>query len=139
MATLTPTLTLNSADATSDQLAFSVTDTLSFKAPFQQISQVIIGTSATTIVAATTDVIYLYVRHTGTTDGTTSTSETVDIKTTASTITDNNTDSTPVAFARLAAGEWCFLPYNFEGESNGVQINSSSANIQVEYAFFTKM
>jgi hypothetical protein len=130
MATLTPTLTLNSTDATSDQLAFSVTDTLSFKAPFQQISQVIIGTSATTIVAATTDVIYLYVRHTGTTDGTTSTSETVDIKTTV---------STPVAFARLAAGEWCFLPYNFEAESNGVQINSSSANIQVEYAFFTKM
>jgi hypothetical protein len=130
MATLTPTLTLNSADATSDQLAFSVTDTLSFKAPFQQISQVIIGTSATTIVAATTDVIYLYVRHTGTTDGTTSTSETVDIKTTV---------STPVAFARLAAGEWCFLPYNFEAVSNGVQINSSSANIQVEYAFFTKM
>ena len=130
MATLTPTLTLNSADATSDQLAFSVTDTLSFKAPFQQISQVVIGESATTIVAATTDVVYLYVRHTGTTDGTTSTAATVDIKTTV---------STPVAFARLAAGEWCFLPYNFAAVSNGVQINSSSMWIQVEYAFFTKV
>ena len=129
MATLTPTLTLNSADATSDQLAFSVTDTLSFKAPFQQISQVVIGTSPTAIVGDTTDVVYLYVRHTGTTDGTTSTDATVDIKTTV---------STPVAFARLAAGEWCFLPYNFAAVSNGVQINSSDGDIQVEYAFFTK-
>ena len=41
MATLTPTLTLVSTDATSDELNFSVTDSLTVKAPSQSISTVI--------------------------------------------------------------------------------------------------
>ena len=42
MATLTPTLTLTSTDATIDQLSFSVTDSLSVTAPIQSMSKTIV-------------------------------------------------------------------------------------------------
>ena len=38
MATLTPTLTLTSTDATTDQLSFSVTDSISVTDPFRGMS-----------------------------------------------------------------------------------------------------
>ena len=40
MATLTPTLTLTSTDATTDQLAFSVTDSLSVTAPHVGLAKI---------------------------------------------------------------------------------------------------
>ena len=42
MPTLTPTLTLASDDATIDQLAFTVTDSLSVTAPIQSMSKTIV-------------------------------------------------------------------------------------------------
>ena len=42
MPTLTPTLTLTSTDATTDQLSFSVTDSLSVTAPIQSMSKTIV-------------------------------------------------------------------------------------------------
>tara|TARA_R110002049_G_scaffold121099_1_gene275807 strand:- start:382 stop:780 length:399 start_codon:yes stop_codon:yes gene_type:complete len=131
MATLTPSLTLTSTDATSDTLSFTVDDTLTIAAPSVGLSK--INATATggsnIIVPAGTAIAYLYVKHTGTTDGSTATSQLVDLE-----ITDDNS-----AFARLGAGEFLFMPFNHAGENVGVQLQVAHASVvQMEYAFFTK-
>tara|TARA_R100001369_G_scaffold69184_1_gene96799 strand:- start:76 stop:474 length:399 start_codon:yes stop_codon:yes gene_type:complete len=131
MATLTPTLTLTSSDVSSDSLALSVTDSLTVAAPLQAVSR--INATATggdnVIIPASTAVSYLYVKHTGTTDGSTGTAQLVDLEFTA----DN------IAFARLGAGEFLFMPFNNAGASDGVQLQVAHASVvQMEYAFFTK-
>ena len=131
MATLTPSLTLSSTDASSDVLSFTVTDTLTIAAPSVGLSKInATATGASNIIVpAGTAISYLYVRHTGTTDGSTATAQLVDLE-----ITDDNT-----AFARLGAGEFLFMPFNHAGESVGVQLQVAHASVvQMEYAFFTK-
>ena len=130
MATLTPTLTLASTDATSDALNFSVTDSLTVAAPTVGLSKINATNTGgdSIIVPAGTAVAYLYVKHTGTTDGSTATSQLVDLE---------NTDNE--AFARLGAGEFLFMPFNHAGASVGVQLQVNHASVvQMEYAFFTK-
>ena len=83
MATLTPTITLTSTDATIDQLAFSVTDSLSVTSPLQSMSKVVAtATGGDNIVVPLTGgtITYFYCRHTGTTDGTTATTQLVDVE-----------------------------------------------------------
>ena len=130
MATLTPTLTLTSTDATTDQLAFSVTDSLSVTSPLQSMSKVVATAtgSDTIIVPANTAIAYLFVRHTGTTDGTTTTTQLVDVEETGD-----------AAFARLGPGEWLFMPFCHHGGSVGVQLHVQHASVvQMEYSFWTK-
>ena len=133
MATLTPTLTLVSTDAASDELNFSVTDTLTVKAPAQGLSTVVATAtgSQSVIIPASTAIAYLFIRHTGTTDGSTDTVRQVDVE---------NTDDE--AFARLSAGEWMFIPFNHAEASIGVQLHvqhsSPSDVVQMEYAYWTK-
>ena len=130
MATLTPTLTLSSTDATTDRLNFSVTDELSVTAPLSSLSKVIATAtgSDTIIVPASTAIAYLYVRHTGTTDGTTTTAQLVDVEETGD-----------AAFARLGAGEWLFLPFNHHSGNVGVQLHVQHAStVMMEYAYWTK-
>ena len=131
MATLTPTLTLTSTDVSTDSLALSVTDSLTVVAPLQAVSR-INATAAggdNIIIPASTAISYLYVKHTGTTDGSTGTAQLVDLEFTA----DN------IAFARLGAGEFLFMPFNNAGASDGVQLQVAHASVvQMEYAFFTK-
>jgi hypothetical protein len=130
MATLVPTLTLTSTDATSDSLSLSVSDSLTVVAPTVGVSK--INATATgaesIIVPAGTAVAYLYVKHTGTTDGSTATAQLVDVEETGN-----------EAFARLAAGEFLFMPFNHGGADVGVQLQVAHASVvQMEYAFFTK-
>jgi ribosome-associated toxin RatA of RatAB toxin-antitoxin module len=133
MATLTPTLTLVSTDAASDELNFSVTDTLTVKAPARGLSTVVATAtgSQSVIIPASTAIAYLFIRHTGTTDGSTDTVRQVDVE---------NTDDE--AFARLSAGEWMFIPFNHAEASIGVQLHvqhsSPSDVVQMEYAYWTK-
>jgi len=131
MATLTPTLTLSSSDATTDLLNFSITDSLSIKAPLQGLSTVIAdNTGANTIVVPTTGgtVTYFFCRHTGTTNGTTTTTALVDVEETGD-----------AAFARLSPGEWMFLPFCHHAGDVGVQFQvTTSASVQMEYAYWTK-
>ena len=130
MATLKPTLTLNSTDAFSDVLNFSISDDLTVTAPSQGLSTIIATATGGNhiIIPTTTSIVYLFVRHTGTTDGSTGTSQLVDLE---------NTDNE--AFARLGAGEFLFMPFNHAGVSVGVQLQVAHAsNVQLEYAFFTK-
>ena len=131
MATLTPTLTLTSTDATTDQLSFSVTDSLSVTSPLQSMSKIVAdNTGANNIVVPSTGgtITYFYCRHTGTTDGSTTTTQLVDVEETGD-----------AAFARLGPGEFLFLPFCHHGGDVGVQFQVAHAsNVQMEYAFFTK-
>jgi len=126
---LIPTLTLTDSASYSDEISFSVTDSLTVTAPSQSLSMEIVTTTGGNhiIIPAATAIAYLFVRHTGTTDGSTGTAQLLDLE---------NTDNE--AFARLGAGEWLFMPFNHAGASVGVQLQSASGNIQTEYAFWTK-
>ena len=126
---LVPTLTLNDTTTFSDTINFSVTDSLTTASPAQALSLETVTTTGGNhiIIPAATAVAYLFVRHTGTTDGSTGTAQLLDLE---------NTDNE--AFARLGAGEFLFMPFNHAGASVGVQLQSASGNIQVEYAYWTK-
>ena len=128
MATLTPTLTLSSSDIASDVLNMTVTDSLTVTVPAVGLSKRNVTATGGDhiIVPAGTAISYLFVRHTGTTDGSTATSQLVDLE---------NTDNE--AFARLKPGEFLFLPFCHAGASVGVQLHSQGSNVQCEYAFFT--
>ena len=133
MATLVPTLTLTSTDATSDALSFSVSDSLTVVAPLVGVSKIIATATgnASIIVPISTAIAYLYVKHTGTTDGSTATLRQVDVEFT-----------TDEAIARLSAGEFLFMPVHHAEANVGVQLHvqhsSNSDVVQMEYAFFTK-
>ncbi len=131
MATLTPTLTLVSTDATTDELNFSVTDTLTITAPSQSLStHIATQTGGDNIVVPLTGgtITYFYCRHTGTTDGSTGTSQLVDVEETGD-----------AAFARLGPGEWLFLPFCHHAGNVGIQFQVAHAsNVLMEYAFWTK-
>jgi hypothetical protein len=128
MATLTPTLTLTSTDATTDQLAFSVTDSLSVTAPHIGLAKTAVTTvGANNIIQPATDgqTYYVYVKHTG-----------VDASGTAVTTTLNIELTGDVIIGKLAAGEFMWMPVG--GHSLGVQLQASSGTIVAEYAYFTK-
>tara|TARA_R110002020_G_scaffold390952_1_gene601382 strand:- start:2309 stop:2698 length:390 start_codon:yes stop_codon:yes gene_type:complete len=128
MATLTPTLTLTSADATTDQLSFSVTDQLSVTAPHVGLAKIAVTTTgANNIIQPATDgqTYYVYVHHTG-----------VDSSGSAVTTTLNIELTGDVVIGKLAAGEFMFMPVG--GHSLGVQLQASSGTIVAEYAYFTK-
>ena len=132
MPTLTPTLTLASDDATIDQLAFTVTDSLSVTAPNQSMSKTIVvsnvGGNNIVVPATGGTVTYFYCRHTGTIDVTTESTVPVDVEETGD-----------AAFARLAAGEFMFLPFCHHAGDVGIQFQVTTAtNVMMEYAFFTK-
>tara|TARA_R100001443_G_scaffold60781_1_gene71100 strand:+ start:338 stop:727 length:390 start_codon:yes stop_codon:yes gene_type:complete len=128
MATLIPTLTLSSTDATTDLLSFSVTDSLSVTAPHIGLAKASVTTvGANNIIQPATDgqTYYVYVKHTG-----------VDASGSAVSTTLNLELTGDVVFGKLAAGEFAFLPVG--GHSLGVQLQASSGTIVAEYAYFTK-
>lgn len=127
---LVPTLTLTDSTTFSDVINFTLTDSLTVTAPAKSLSlQIATATGGDNIiVAAGTAIVYLFVRHTGTTDGSTATSQLVDIE-----------DTDDVAFARLGPGEFLFMPWNKAGASKGVQLQVAHASsVQMEYAYWTK-
>ena len=126
---LVPTLTISDSTTFSDVINFTVTDSLTVTAPSQSLALETVTTTGGNhiIIPAATAIAYLFVRHTGTTDGSTGTAQLLDLE---------NTDNE--AFARLGANEWLFMPFNHAGASVGVQLQSASGNIQVEYAYWTK-
>jgi len=128
MATLTPTLTLTSSDATADDLSFSVTDTLSITVPHTGLAKASVSTTgANNIIQPATDgqTYYVYVKHTGVDASSSSVTTTLGIELTGD-----------VVIGKLAAGEFMFMPVG--GHSLGVQLQASSGTIIAEYAYFTK-
>ena len=133
MATLTTKLTLTSSNATSDALNLNVTDTLTVTSPLQSTSIVVAtATGSQTVIApASTGIRYLFVKHTGTTNGSTATVRQVDVEFT-----------TGEAIARLSAGEFLFMPVHHAEASVGVNLHvqhsSSDDVVQMEYGFWAK-
>jgi len=129
MATLTPSLTLTSSDATSDTgFTFTVTDSLTVGQDFKGLSRkAVTNVGANNIIQPATDgqTYYLYVKHTGTSDGSTAVTTTLGIELTGDTV-----------FGKLAANEFCFIPVG--GHSLGVQLQASSGTIVAEFAYFVK-
>jgi hypothetical protein len=128
MATLTPTLTLTSTDASSDDLALSVTDSLEITSPSVGLSKISVDTTgANNIIQPNTDgqTYYVFVRHTG-----------VDASGSTVTTTLNIEKTGDVIFGKLAAEEWAWFPCG--GASHGIQLQSSSGTIVAEYAYWTK-
>ena len=128
MATLTPTLTIASTDATTDELNLSVTANLAVGPPSIGISKTIVAVSsgtATVLVPAGSENQYTYIKHTGFQgDGTTASTNEVCIE------LGGNTD-----LLRLKAGEFCFFTSK---SSSAVEVLSSSTQtILVEYAYWT--
>ena len=121
MATLTPTLSLSSTDATSDALSFSVSTNLTVAAagPNQGLSRVTITTADNQelVDEATSGVFYFYAKNTDSTNF-------VILQTTAS-----------VQYARLSPGEFCFFPVN---DSNGLEARADTASCILEYAYWKK-
>lgn len=128
MATLNATLSLASTNLSSDTLSFSITDALTTGQDFRALSRTTVTTTgANNIIQPSTDgqTYYLYVKHTGTSDGSTAVTTTLNIELTGD-----------VVFGKLAAEEFCFIPIG--GHSLGVQLEASSGTIVAEYAYFVK-
>ena len=114
MATLTPTLTLSSSDATSDELSFSVTDSLSITGDTVSISRIALSTSDLTLLTTSYGKSYVYFK---------------------------NTDSSIVMTIQfggdstftLGAGEFAFFPWN--GGANIVALSASGTPL-LEYALW---
>jgi hypothetical protein len=128
MATLTPTLSLISTDATNDELNFSVTKDLTIVAPYTGVAKTSVTTTgANNIIQPATDgqTYYVYVKHTG-----------VDASGSTVTTTLNIELTGDVVIGKLAPNEFMFMPVG--GHSLGVQLQASSGTIVAEYAYFTR-
>ena len=145
MATLTPTLTLSSSDIFTDQpLALSVTDSLTVEAPMTDISRMNtgdnIGNGAGVIIAESTDVYYVYVKHTGilASDGTSSANATADY------VLLGDVDGTAGVKVRLYPGEFSFFPLNVgdgsagSGGAGGLKVTAGSAEVQINYGYWKR-
>tara|TARA_Y100000385_G_scaffold245543_1_gene264292 strand:- start:159 stop:521 length:363 start_codon:yes stop_codon:yes gene_type:complete len=119
MATLTPTLTLASTDASSDTLNFTVTDSLTVTSPSVGLSRLTITTSDNQelVDEAVSGISYFYAKNTDNTNF-------VILQTTAS-----------VQYARLSPGEFCFFPIN---DGAGLEARADTASCVLEYAYWTK-
>tara|TARA_R100000234_G_scaffold111520_1_gene84525 strand:+ start:199 stop:591 length:393 start_codon:yes stop_codon:yes gene_type:complete len=128
MATLTPTLTLASTDATSDTaFTFTVTDSLSVGAPQAGLSKLAAnanGGADVTLHTTTANPTYFYIKNTGLqSDGSTSTTNKLEVKF-------GSTDS-----LRLQAGEFAFFPV-VTGIAVKV-VSNDSQTVLVEYLYFS--
>jgi hypothetical protein len=129
MPKLIPTLTLYSSDSTSDQLSFSISDQLTVVAPSVNLSTIIVdNTGANNIIVPANDnkQSWVYVKHTGTTDGSTTTAQHCDVELTGD-----------VAVGTLKPGEFFWFPFCGNGSSKGVQLQSVSGSIQMEYGYWS--
>ena len=127
MATLTPTLTVTSTDATTNQISFSVTDSISVTDPFRGMSHESVTTTGGShiITDAADSTKIIFIRHTG-------------LDTSGSTVTTDLyvEDENDVRWAKLNPGEWLFVPAN-NGSASSVQLEASAGTIVAEYMYFS--
>ena len=127
MATLKPTLSLSSTDATSDALSFSVTDSLSVTAPSIGLSKITATTTATdSIIVPSLDARrYLFAHNTGVDSSGSDTTSEVYI------------ESELGRIGKLDVDEFLFMPLDSNGV-NKIQLKATSGTVVVEYAYWTK-
>ena len=115
MATLTPTLTLTSTDATTDQLAFSVTDSLNITGKVISPSRVVTSTGDLTLFASSSySRSYVYLKNMDDTIA-----MDVDFGSTAS--------------SNIRPGEFAFFPWH---ASQNIVVAADSGTPTLEYAIF---
>ena len=116
---LVPTLTIKDTTTFSDEINFSVTDSLTTGTPSQGLTKVTITTSDNQelVDEAVSGVRYFYAKNTDA-------SNFVILQTTAS-----------VQYARLSPGEFCFFPIN---DGAGLEARADTASIILEYAYWAK-
>jgi hypothetical protein len=116
---LVPTLTIKDTTTFSDEINFSVTDSLTTGTPSQGLTKVTITTADNQelVDEATSGVFYFYAKNTDSTNF-------VILQTTAS-----------VQYARLSPGEFCFFPVN---DGNGLEARADTASCVLEYAYWAK-
>ena len=130
MATLTPTLTLNSSDhIDGETLGLSVTDSLTVGPPSIGLSRVALeaGTGSVTVIkpAGSAGNHYLYVKHTGLQgDGSTTATNAIVLKLASTSL------------SVIQPGEFCFFNVINSGVINA--ISSSSETLLIEYGYWTK-
>ena len=119
MATLTPTLTLTSTDATSDALSITVTDSLTTANPQVNIARAgILHTGPTNILTtADSTITYVYLKNLDETN----------------IITVKIDDAT--AFLDLSPGEFAFMPVK---GAVGLEVQANSATCILEYGYWAK-
>jgi len=116
---LVPTLTITDTTTFSDEISFSVTDSLTTGTPSQGLTKVTITTSddQELVDNAESGVFYFYAKNTDSTNF-------VVLQTTAS-----------VQYARLSPLEWCFFPIN---DGAGLEARADTASCVLEYAYWKK-
>ena len=116
---LVPTLTIKDTTTFSDEISFSITDSLSVEAPAQGLTLATITTSddQELVDEAVSGVFYFFARNKDA-------SNFVILQTTAS-----------VQYARLGPGEFCFFPIN---DGAGLEARADTASIELEYAYWKK-
>jgi len=116
---LVPTLSIVDSTTFSDEINFSVTDSLTTGTPSQGLTKATITTADNQelVDEATSGVFYFYAKNTDSTNF-------VVLQTTAS-----------VQFARLGPLEWCFFPIN---DGAGLEARADTASCVLEYAYWKK-
>jgi hypothetical protein len=116
---LVPTLTIKDTTTFSDEINFSVTDSLTTGTPSQGLTKATITTADNQelVDEATSGVFYFYAKNTDSTNF-------VVLQTTAS-----------VQYARLSPGEFCFFPIN---DGAGLEARADTASCILEYAYWKK-
>ena len=116
---LVPTLTIKDTTTFSDEINFSVTDSLTTGTPSQGLTKKTITTSddQELVDNAESGVFYFYAKNTDSTNF-------VVLQTTAS-----------VQYARLGPSEFCFFPIN---DGAGLEARADTASCILEYAYWKK-
>ena len=116
---LVPTLTITDTTTFSDEISFSVTDSLSVEAPAQGLTLATITTADNQELVddGTSGVFYFYAKNTDSTNF-------VILQTTAS-----------EQYARLGPSEFCFFPIN---DGVGLEARADTASCILEYAYWKK-
>ena len=125
---LIPTLTLTDTTTYSDDISFSVTDSLTVASPAQALSLVTVTTTGGNhIILPSVDAKrYLYVKHLGV--------ATLGGGAVTTTLAVETADDTAVM--TLAAGEFMFAPIH-DGNATLIQLQASGSTIVAEYAYWT--
>ena len=120
MATVIPTLTITSSDATSEALAISQTDSLTTTDPVVNTAteSVTVGAAVVSVKAAKVTETYMYIKNTDGTNG-----------------LDLREATTNVVFGHLAAGEFAFFPVK---ASVGFEVIAIGGTVVVEYGFWSQ-
>ena len=126
--TLIPTLSIKDSTTFSDEINFSVTDSLLVTSPSQSLSTATATTTgADTVIVPNLDARrFLFLRHTSVDSG-------------GSTVTTNLKveEGDGNWFSLLGPGEWLFVPLNANG-AHKIQLEATGGTIVAEYAYWTR-